>query len=100
MSVTRRFIKTECSSCGGTGLYQGFMEAKGEPVVCLSCEGTGCAILSYQPWTGRKVQRGVKVVRMSRGTFILTGVGARPKTEMTYEEFQKKFKPPKASAAS
>ena len=53
-------IKTQCTSCGGTGLYEGMCEKPHEPVICLSCDGTGCETISYEPYTGRKAKRGVK----------------------------------------
>jgi hypothetical protein len=83
-------ITVECPSCRGTGLYEGFAERKGEPVVCLNCDGSGAVKLSYTPFTGRKQKRGVKVVRFSRGGFLLTGVGGVDGSEMTYKEFLEK----------
>lgn len=82
-------VVVQCESCGGTGLYEGMCEKKGEPVVCLNCEGTGGVKISYTPYAGRKTKRGVKCVRFSRGSFILNcgGIGG---TEMSYDEFQKK----------
>jgi hypothetical protein len=59
---------------------------KGHPVVCLTCNGTGCDTLLYRPFIKRKVIKGVKTVRLSRGKFILTGVGPRG-TEVSYKEF-------------
>ena len=84
-------ITVQCDSCNGTGLYEGMCELKGEPVVCLGCNGSGGATIDYVPYTGRKRTRGVKVVRVSRGNFILTGVGGVPATEMTYEGFLLKY---------
>jgi len=81
-------IKTECSSCQGTGLYCGFAEPKGTAVICLKCEGTGCLELSYKPFTQRKEKRGIKTVSFSRGSFIFSGVGATG-SSITYEEFSK-----------
>lgn len=83
-------IQTQCPSCDGGGLYQGFAERKGEAVVCLSCKGSGATTISYTPYTGRKQTRNVNIVRVSRGSFIGTGVGGVNGTEMTYEEFQQK----------
>jgi hypothetical protein len=83
-------IKIECSSCGGTGLYCGFCEAKGTAVVCQSCAGQGWQNFSYKEFTGRKRRAGVRTISISRGSFIATGVGAVAGTQMTYEEFEKK----------
>ena len=87
-------VKAECSSCRGTGLYQGFCEAKGTAVVCLGCDGTGCATVSYTPFTKRHGKRGIKTVYRSFGTFIATGVG-KVGESVTYAEFQQ-GKMPKA----
>lgn len=81
-------IKTECSSCDATGLYQGFAEAKGTAVVCLNCDGTGCRVVEFTPFTERKPKRGVKTVSRSRGSFIGAGVGATGES-ITYAEFAK-----------
>jgi len=70
-------------------------EKPDEPVVCLSCDGTGCRTLSYEPYTGRKSKRDVKAVHRSRGTFILTGVGKTGDKPMTYAEFCKAHTEPK-----
>ena len=81
-------IQIQCPACAGSGLYQGFAERKGEAVVCISCEGSGATTISYTPYAGRKQEHNVNVVRVSRGSFIGTGVGGVDGTEMTYEEFQ------------
>lgn len=85
----KKSVIAQCDSCGGTGLYQGMCEKEGEPVVCLSCKGTGGVTVSYTPYTGRKRKRGITCVRFSRGTFILSCGGVKG-TEMSYDEFQKK----------
>jgi type II secretory ATPase GspE/PulE/Tfp pilus assembly ATPase PilB-like protein len=72
------------------GLYRGFCEGPGKAVICVNCEGTGCAVLSYTPYTGRRTRRGIKEIQKSRGTFIVTGVGGVGET-MTYAEFLKKI---------
>lgn len=77
-------------SCGGTGLYSGMCEAKGEAVVCLSCKGAGGYREKIKLFHKRKHRRGIKSVRLSRGIFILTGVGGEGEP-MTYCEFSKKF---------
>lgn len=84
------FIIQECESCNGTGLYQGFAEAKGEAVICLVCRGSGKYKRGYTPFTARKKKRGVKVIRESRGTFVATGVGPIGPS-MTYKEFEEKY---------
>lgn len=85
-------VKAECSSCGGTGVYCGFAEPKGTGVVCLNCDGTGCSTIKYKPFTGLKRRTGVEKVMLSRGTFIMTGVGPAG-SSVTYEEFMSGKRP-------
>lgn len=81
-------IKAKCKPCDGTGLYVGFAEPKGTAVVCIRCGGSGCATLTFTPFTRRKNKIGINIVRRSRGSFMATGVG--PIDEgITYQEFQK-----------
>jgi len=80
-------IKAECDSCAGTGVYCGFAEPKGVGVVCLRCNGSGAVTILYRPFTGRKLKQGVKTVRLSRDSFIATGVGPTG-SEISYEEFK------------
>jgi len=70
-------IKTQCSACNGTGIYHGFAEPPGVGVVCLPCDGTGCELIEYTPFEGRKTRDDVEVVRLSKGGFIATGVGPK-----------------------
>jgi hypothetical protein len=81
-------IEIEYDSCDGTGIYQGFAEPEGVGVVCLLCHGTGCRALSYKPFNGLRKRKGIKTVRRSAGTLIVTGVGPVG-GEITYEEFLK-----------
>lgn len=81
----------ECKSCNGTGLYSGFAEAKGEAVVCLNCNGQGWKKISVKCFSSRKKKKGIKTIRVSKGDFILTGVGGEGPS-MTYEQFEKKYK--------
>ncbi len=45
-------------------------------------------MISYTPYTGRKLKKGVRIIRRSRGSFVGTGVGGKTGSEMTYQEFQ------------
>jgi hypothetical protein len=81
-------VKIECRACRATGLYSGFAEPKGTAVVCLRCGGSGSENLEYKPFTKRRLKRGIKTVSLSRGSFIVTGVGAHG-SSITYAEFQK-----------
>lgn len=92
--MKKQTIKAQCSSCSGSGLYRGFCEAPDEPVVCITCGGTGCEEITFTPYTGRKRKRGVKKVRYSGGGFLATGVGGVDGTEMTYAEFLKAIPEP------
>jgi hypothetical protein len=81
-------VDAECDACDATGLYRGFMEARGAAVVCVNCEGSGCMVISYRPFIKRRGRRDIKTVAQSKGTFIATGVGAKGKP-ITYAEFSK-----------
>ena len=84
--MSQKTIEIECPSCQGTGVYRGFAEPEGVAVVCLHYEGTGAGKIVYTPFTGRKRRTGIHTVRLSAGTFIVTGVGPRGPA-VTYEEF-------------
>lgn len=88
----KQSVKTECSSCSGTGVYVGFAEAQGTGVVCLNCDGTGARNVEYTPFTGLKRRDGVRTVSRSKGTFIGTGIGAYG-SSVSYEEFLKGKRP-------
>lgn len=85
-------VKTECESCRGTGLYSGMCEGEGVAVICLGCNGTGCAEVAYKPFVKRRGRRDIKTVRLSRGSFIATGVGPMG-SSITYQEFLKGKRP-------
>lgn len=85
-------VKSECNSCGGTGIYCGFAEPKGTGVVCLDCDGSGCRVIQYTPFTSRKTKSGISRVMRSRGSFIATGVGPAG-NGITYDEFLSGKKP-------
>jgi hypothetical protein len=89
MSIQPNTIRTQCSDCGGTGLYSGFMEAKGEAVVCVRCGGSGCRTINYTPFQGRKRRNGITKVRYGSG-LILDNPGKD--AWMTYDEFKTKVK--------
>jgi hypothetical protein len=84
----QKIMKIVCGDCGGTGLYEGMCEEKGYPVVCCGCMGTGCIDYQYEPFKKRKIKRGIKGVSLSRGRFIITGVGPVGKT-VSYKDFLK-----------
>ena len=80
-------IKAECKACGATGLYVGFAEPKGTAVVCLECDGTGCADITFTPFTRRKRKNRITTIHRSRGSFIATGIGPGARS-VTYQEFE------------
>lgn len=84
-------VLRECEACSGTGLYSGMCEVKGTAVVCLRCGGAGGVREGIALFVRRKRLRGIKTIRLSRGSFIGTGVGGQGPS-MTYPEFQKRFK--------
>jgi len=55
-------IKAECVICGGTGLYKGIFEPRDAAIPCGTCSGTGCHVIKYVPFKGRKTKRGIKTV--------------------------------------
>ncbi len=83
----KKILKAECTSCDGTGLYRGMCEAEGEAVICLTCNGTGCEDIRYIPFKKRIPIKGVRTVRMSRGSFLASGVGGVG-SSITYKEFK------------
>jgi hypothetical protein len=89
MAVT---VKIKCKDCGGTGLNScsdyGFAEPRGVAVVCLGCNGTGCATFTYTPFVRRKGRRDIKTVRCSRGANSMLGVGPKG-ASISYAEFAK-----------
>jgi hypothetical protein len=92
MKSETKSVKVECEDCRGTGLYCGMCERKGEAVVCLLCRGQGWHEVRYRVFTGRKLLRGVKSIRQSRGGFIGARVGGHGEA-MTYKQFEQKFPP-------
>jgi hypothetical protein len=63
----------ECTSCGGTGLYQGFAEKGKAAVICYTCKGTGKEHIkhTYTKFIERKNKKGVKrVYKTSAGMCI------------------------------
>jgi DnaJ-class molecular chaperone len=85
--MSNHSILIECPSCGGTGLYKGFMERPDEAVICVNCHGTGAKELSGKPFTGRKRKPGVSKIRGGSGT-ILDNPGKS--AWMSYAEFEQK----------
>lgn len=84
--MDKKSIVIECTACGGTGLYRGFMEGKDEAVICARCDGEGKQTLQYSEFTGRKKKAGVNKIRGGSGT-ILDNPGKS--AWMSYEQFEK-----------
>lgn len=97
MATKTKRIKIQCDACEGSGVYQGFAEPPGEAVVCLPCEGDGWYWFRYKPFEGRRRRRGIKRVSLSRGNFIVTGVGALGES-ISYSDFCKGKMPVKAAS--
>ncbi len=57
-------ITRQCSSCAGTGLYDGIGERDGFAVVCSQCSGTGKSIqtIEWEDFTRRIAAKGVRQV--------------------------------------
>ena len=87
MSISS-YVKVACRDCSETGLYRGFMEKKGHPVVCLSCSGRGGTLVPK--YTGRKFLGGVKSIAFRGSKLFIDGAESE---RITYEQFEKKVKP-------
>lgn len=85
-SHRKKVVFAECTDCDCSGVYQGFMEGKGEAVICMGCDGTGCRKILYAPFVKRRRRPGVKTVRNSAGRSIVTGCGPTGDA-MSYEQF-------------
>ena len=92
MTSKKIVVKYECPSCGGSGLYCGFMEGPGQAVVCVSCEGTGRVVDEFKPFTGRKKKHGVKTIRFGSGYVV---DNTKKEVWFSYKEFEQQIKAPK-----
>ena len=82
-------VTTECSACGGTGLYQGFAQEAGYPTVCSNCKGSGGKEVTYTPFTGRRLKDGVRGVRPVNPTWRNKPANAYP--TISYDEFRREY---------
>jgi len=66
----------ECSSCRGTGVFNGMAERDGYAVVCHTCKGTGKTHKRYEydDFTGRKHRDGIHHVVESNPGIVLGGI--------------------------
>lgn len=66
-------FRSECRSCGGTGLYKGFAEKDGAAVICTRCKGKGYVIdIHGKPFTGLKIRHDVSRVFLSSFGYVHT----------------------------
>lgn len=65
--------KAVCTSCYGTGIYQGMSERDGAGVVCSRCRGTGCEYVktTYVPFKKRIKTDKIKRVFISNVGIML-----------------------------
>jgi hypothetical protein len=89
MSARKAAYMAECKACDATGVYLGYPQVKDEAVECLVCNGTGKDLVFFVPFTRRKRRRGIVSVRISRGTFIATGVGGVGQGELYKDWFKR-----------
>lgn len=78
MSEHTKTVKTECTACGGTGLYVGMGEGDGFAVQCSRCKGTGeeTRTFRWRDFEGRKVREGVvRVLEVNPGIIVGTDSG-------------------------
>lgn len=60
-------VKSECSDCGGTGLYDcSCLCHKGTAMVCRRCGGSGFIEITYTPFISKKKKNGVSRVFKAR----------------------------------
>lgn len=52
-------MEIECPHCDGTGLFQHYSAKEGSAYSCYHCKGTGKAIITYKPFSGRRKKDGV-----------------------------------------
>ena len=83
----KRMVNVVCDDCRGTGLYEGFLERSGHPVVCLGCDGTGGN--RVPTYSGRKRKRGVKSVAFRASKSIAVDGESK---RISYAEFLRKVK--------
>jgi len=81
----KKSITIECPDCRGTGLYSGFMEVRGEAVICVRCSGTGAKEIHYEEFTGRRKKTGISRIRAGSGTLL---DDSRKTAWMSYGEFE------------
>jgi hypothetical protein len=84
--MARIKVQTRCEACGGTGLYSGMCEGKGKAVVCLSCDGSGCETIWYEPFTKRRGRTDIKTVILGRATRSILETNAG-KEEVPYKKW-------------
>ena len=72
--------EAQCSSCEGTGLYQGMGERNGAAVICCNCDGTGKVQIknSFKIFTEKRKKIGVKRVYVTGCGYC---IGAEDVTE-------------------
>jgi DnaJ-class molecular chaperone len=85
----KKIIMVECTSCGGTGLYEGCLEEQGYPVVCTDCNGMGFQSLTFNTFTKRKIDNTVKGVEL---ILYDKDKGEMKKTRISYKAFLKRYK--------
>jgi hypothetical protein len=85
--IEKATVKAVCTDCGGTGLYEGMCKREGYPVVCLRCKGSGCQIITYQPFVERRILKNVKGVTLSKGRFIFSGDAGAIGETVSYQDF-------------
>lgn len=77
-------LEVECEACGGFGFLS--TQAADVGIYCVRCKGKGFQTIAYQPFTGRKKRRGIRIIRRS-GTGVIPG--GRRQVGIPYAAFLK-----------
>ena len=94
----------KCTSCEGTGIYEGFAERDGFGVICHNCKGIGkvYAKIEYEEFVKRNSRKGIHTVLQANpgigiGIDEKQGLNIHSFGGMDYKEWQKTGKFPEKS---
>lgn len=61
-------VRAICSTCGASGIKDGFVDEKGVGEICPRCGGEGSIEVHYAPFTKRRSLARAVTVRFANGT--------------------------------
>lgn len=56
-------VKVRCETCLGSGVTIGNQDPEGVGTICDKCDGTGFAVLTYNPFSISSIRHGIHTVR-------------------------------------